>query len=57
MDFSVSVTIPTYNRARFLPAAVDSVLSQTCPPSEVIVVDDASSPSMPCLRPFQNPGP
>ena len=49
MDFSVSVVIPTYNRAHFLPAAIDSVLSQTCPPSEVIVVDDASTDDTPTL--------
>ena len=49
MDFSVSVIIPTYNLARFLPAAIDSVLSQTCPASEVIVVDDASTDDTPTL--------
>lgn len=38
----VAVVIPTRNRARLLVDAVDSVLAQTTPPKEVIVVDDAS---------------
>lgn len=38
----VSVIIPTYGRAEYLLAAVESVLGQTRPPGEVIVVDDGS---------------
>ena len=40
---SVTTVIPTYNRRSLLPRALDSVLTQTVPPSEVIVVDDGSS--------------
>lgn len=38
----ISVVIPTYNRARLLRRALDSVYNQSLPPQEVIVVDDGS---------------
>jgi len=39
----ISVVIPTYNRARAVTAALDSVLSQTYSNWEAIVVDDGST--------------
>jgi len=43
----VSILVPTYNRARFLPDALRSALSQNYPHFEVIVVDDGSSDETP----------
>jgi glycosyltransferase involved in cell wall biosynthesis len=39
----ISVIIPCYNHARYLPAAIDSVSMQDYPNKEIIVVDDGSS--------------
>ncbi len=43
MSETISVVVPTYNGARFIPACLDSLLSQSCPPDEIILVDDGST--------------
>lgn len=40
---SVSVIIPTFNRANLLRGSVESVLSQTHPVAEIFIVDDGST--------------
>jgi len=39
----LSVVIPNYNHAHFLPECLDSILAQSFKPTEILVIDDASS--------------
>jgi glycosyltransferase involved in cell wall biosynthesis len=39
----ISAIITTFNYEAFLPHAIESVLNQTLPPDEVIIVDDGST--------------
>jgi glycosyltransferase involved in cell wall biosynthesis len=41
----VSVCVASYNHARFLPATLESVIKQTYPNVEVVIVDDGSRDS------------
>ncbi len=43
----VSVVVPTYNRAKLLVDALDSIVSQDYRPLEIIVVDDGSTDETP----------
>lgn len=52
----VSVVIPSYNRAALLPRAITSVLNQTFPDLECIIVDDGSTDQTVALvEKFQDP--
>ena len=42
-EFKVSVVIPTYNRVAYLGRAITSVLNQSYPVNEIIVIDNGST--------------
>jgi glycosyltransferase involved in cell wall biosynthesis len=42
-DMRVSVVVPTFNASARLKATIRSVLAQTLPPHEIIIVDDGST--------------
>ena len=45
----ISVIVPVYNTAAYLPKCLDSILNQTKKPREVIIVDDGSTDESPAL--------
>ena len=42
-DPTVSVIMPNYNHAKFLPHALEGILAQTSRPFEIIIIDDGST--------------
>src|SRR5262245_349820 len=46
-EFAVSCVVRVFNDERYVREALESVLAQTCPPEEIVVVDDGSSAGTP----------
>src|SRR5438445_4853881 len=44
---SISVVVPSYNHARFVEKCLRSIMKQTLPPRELIVIDDGSTDDSP----------
>jgi len=40
---TVDVIIPAYNTAKYLPAAIESVIAQTFEDWQIVLVDDGST--------------
>jgi glycosyltransferase involved in cell wall biosynthesis len=43
IDFTIAVIIPTFNRCALVERAISSVLKQTRPADEIVVIDDGST--------------
>ncbi|MFD2998839.1 glycosyltransferase family 2 protein [Pontibacter toksunensis] len=53
---SISVVIPTYNRTKTIRYCIDSILKQTYPAHEILIVDDCSTDEIESLiLSYQNP--
>ncbi len=49
MSTNVTVIVPTFNRAQYLPACIESLIAQTNRAERIIVVDDGSTDETPAI--------
>lgn len=42
-ELEISVVVPVYNRSEYLKESLDSILQQSLPPEEIVVIDDGST--------------
>lgn len=42
-NFTISVIMPAFNAENYISEAIQSILHQTCPATEIIVIDDGST--------------
>ncbi len=42
-ELEISVVVPVYNRSEYLKESLDSILQQSLPPAEIVVIDDGST--------------
>lgn len=47
MPTNVTVIVPTFNRAKYLPECLDSLINQSAPAARILVVDDGSTDETP----------
>jgi alpha-1,3-rhamnosyltransferase len=48
-SYEVSVVVPSYNHARYVAATLRSIMAQTLPPVQLIVIDDGSTDGSPSV--------
>lgn len=53
---TLSIVIPTYNRPKELRNCLESILHQTVPPVEILVMDDGDLPEMPLVEQLEARG-
>ncbi len=46
-NHSISIALCTYNGAAYIAEQLDSILGQTLPPDEIVIVDDGSTDDTP----------
>lgn len=49
MSPTISCVVPVYNGSEYLSEALDSILAETCPVAEIILVDDGSTDTTPAV--------